>query len=384
MAQPQPPAWRPTTQQELLVRAAIDDGERARDAWVKWLSGVDFARLDNGSRRILPLLYHNLQRLKVEHPLMQTLGRHYRQTWVANQLAMRDMEELIAAFAARGINTLVLKGAAMIARYYSDVGTRPLGDFDLLVPFDQTSQAVNLLVELGWRGDKPLHLLTEDQRAPFHGMGYRHEKKAIGCDLHWHIMHLHLSPTYDAPMWEASLPLQVGNAQCRILCPEHLLVHIFFNGCINESGSNVRWLPDALLVLRQSNAIDWDRLVAHCQRLEFVQPAAVMLDYLRSEWEMPIPREAVDVLAETPVSYRMRRVYECLNTRKQDRSGTQVFWLLFTQYQLAQPGASRFLPLGFLQFLRHRWSLDGGLGRTLAYAWRRTRGVDPQQAKEMV
>jgi hypothetical protein len=52
-------------------------------------------------------------------------------------------------------------------------------------------------------------------------------------------------------MWDSAVPLQVGKAQSRALCAEHQLIHLFFNGCINEAGINMRWLPDALVVLNQ-------------------------------------------------------------------------------------------------------------------------------------
>jgi hypothetical protein len=382
MAGKRPDTWRPTPQHELLVRAAIEDGERARMAWAQWIASVDMEKLDVASRRILPLLYRNLQRLGVEHPQMSNFSRSYRHAWAHNQVAMRHLEQIVDSFEKQGISTMLLKGAALIVRYYPDLGTRPMADFDLLVPVPQTDAAIALLNEQGWHTDQPLKVLSTEKRAPFHGIGFFHENKAMGCDLHWHIMHIHLSPIYDAPMWEAAVPVKVGNTQTRALCPEHQLIHLFFNGCVNEGGANMRWLADALVVLKKEPIIHWDRLVAQCQLLEFVRPVAAMLNYLRTTWDVPVPVETIETLAHTPVSYRMRKVFECLNTPKNERSGWQIFWLLYTQYQIARPQASRFFPFGFVQFLAHRWSLDG-VGRAVNYAFLRLRGVTAEKASEI-
>ena len=43
----------PTSQQELLLRAALLPGKEAIDAWREWKSGVDVDQLDPGSLRLL-------------------------------------------------------------------------------------------------------------------------------------------------------------------------------------------------------------------------------------------------------------------------------------------------------------------------------------------
>ena len=78
-----------------------------------------------------------------------------------------------------------------------------MADFDVLVPVRQTDEAVARLVEMGWNCVKPLSLMTSEYRAPYNGMGFAHGNKNVGCDLHWHVLHLCLNEVYDAPMWDA-------------------------------------------------------------------------------------------------------------------------------------------------------------------------------------
>lgn len=383
MAQARPDTWRPNSAQTLLVRAALASDERGRAAWEEWIATVDLMRLDGGSQRVLPLLYRNVQRMGITHPKLAILDRLYRQTWAKNQLALRHLEELVTECERAGIQTLILKGMALALLYYKDMGTRPMSDYDLLVPADQTDAAMALMTELGWIAGKPLSQLTSDRRAPFHGMGFEHPDKQMGCDLHWHITHIHLSPRFDAPMWDAAVPLQVGKIQSRALCPEHQLIHLFFNGSVNEGATNMRWLPDVLVLLRAEPTLDWARLVAQCQMMEFVQPVASMLEYLRTEWEVPVPVETIKTLARTRVSYPMRQIFACLNRPKTDRSALQLFWMYYTQYSFSRAQANGFSLVDFIKFLGNRWSMDS-IGRTLKYGYQRLRGVAAAQAKELV
>ena len=56
---PEGDCW-PTSQQRLLLRAALLEGSHAIETWNDWKRGIILDRLDRGSIRLLPLLYHNL------------------------------------------------------------------------------------------------------------------------------------------------------------------------------------------------------------------------------------------------------------------------------------------------------------------------------------
>ena len=58
----------PSLQQLLLLRAALWQGAAALAAWSEWADSADLDRIDNGSQRLLPLVYANLHALGLEHP----------------------------------------------------------------------------------------------------------------------------------------------------------------------------------------------------------------------------------------------------------------------------------------------------------------------------
>ena len=47
--------WRPTDDQELLLKAALFKGQAAKEAWKKWDAKNQIEQIDYGSYRLIPL-----------------------------------------------------------------------------------------------------------------------------------------------------------------------------------------------------------------------------------------------------------------------------------------------------------------------------------------
>src|SRR3990172_6475884 len=104
----------PTRAQELLLRAALLQGEPARHAWQHWRMQVNLEQeWDAGTYRLLPLVYHNLRALGVDDPLMSKLRGIYRREWYKNQMLFHTIAEVLRLFHAAGIETMILKGSAL-------------------------------------------------------------------------------------------------------------------------------------------------------------------------------------------------------------------------------------------------------------------------------
>src|ERR1019366_412296 len=141
----------PTPLQALLMRAALLDGEAAFQAWRQWYGENGMERLDHGSFRLLPLLYWNLRRQAVQHPMMGILKGIHRLAWVENRLLSRGLAPALETIHGAGIPTLLLKGASLGRLHYADVGLRPMNDLDVLVPEGRTMETIRLLHDHGWR-----------------------------------------------------------------------------------------------------------------------------------------------------------------------------------------------------------------------------------------
>jgi hypothetical protein len=354
------PAWQATPTQTLLIRAALDTGAEAVAAWEAWVGQVDLERLDRGSQRMLPLLYRNLLRLKVDHPTMPRLKGIYLSTWARNQTALRELGRLAAEFEAAGILTLVLKGAAVAARYYRDLGVRPMADFDILVRAGDVDAALAILEADGWQADARTYpQLAMPYRESLHARGFIHPARRLGFDLHWHVVTTHLGTEEDAAFWAAAEPLEIGQTRTHVLCPADQLLHLCIHASIYDHMAQVRWLPDALVMLRQTPDLDWTRVAAMTERMDATLAVVPKLVYLAEQWGIAVPPAVIAQLAARPVGYRTRRLYAALATYSWERSRSQIFWLLYSQYLSTLPKNRRTLrPLGFLRFLQHRWLVD--------------------------
>ena len=192
----------PTQLQELLLRAALLEGRIAEDAWKEWRSCVDIDdvdRLDPGSYRLLPLLYRNLHSHMEEDPIMMKLKGVYRLTWYKNQMLFHTITSLLRSFQHAGIDTMVLKGAALTLLCYKDYGLRPMNDFDVLV---HTGEAMPLSGYSGnWDGNPWRFNPDEEYISVSYSHGFA-DKAGREIDLHWHIFSQCRTPDADADFWE--------------------------------------------------------------------------------------------------------------------------------------------------------------------------------------
>jgi hypothetical protein len=94
--------------------------EAAIEAWCEWKAAVDLDRIDEGSSRLLPLLYRNLHSYGVRDPMMQRYKGVHRLTWYKNHLLFHHLLPLVRAFQQEGIETMLLKGAALTLAHYRD------------------------------------------------------------------------------------------------------------------------------------------------------------------------------------------------------------------------------------------------------------------------
>ncbi len=348
--------FRPTRAQELLLRAALLSGADAAGAWSRWRACADLNHLDPGSFRLLPLLYHNLKAQGISDPLMNKLKGIHRMAWCRNQVLLERFALLLNALHGDGIGTMVLKGAAVTLLHYRDHGLRPMQDLDVLVRPEAAPAAVALLERLGW---KPLRPLPEGRRASFfrtvHSISFA-DAAGRECDLHWHVLTECCYPHADDDFWEASAPLDVHGAQTRALCPADQLLHVCVHGARWNAIAPIRWVADAMVILRTSPGLDWRRLVAQARQRCIVLPLRETLRYLRDFLSAPLPAGAMEELASFPVRPVERMEY---------------------RVRIRGPGRLGFLPEACLRYLAYGRSFDRGgvagnfltLPRALQHFW---------------
>ena len=340
-AQGAPPNGRdefwPTEDQELLLRAALSQGEDALAAWKTWKSRNHLveSELDQGSFRLLPLVYKNLAANGVEDDrLMTRLKGVYRYWWCANQQLFHETVALLEGFHEAGIRTMILKGAALSALYYRDGGVRPMSDVDVLVPYHQAVQALACLAQMGWHPSS--RSLAEDLR-------FRHAAQLLNdkgreFDLHWHVFYECLRPDADEDLWRRAVPTQMLHIATQTLGPADILLHTVVHGISWNQLPPIRWIADAMVILRSAGKeMDWDLLLEQAERRRLLLRFRRGLCYLRDTFDAPVPDDVIRRLNARRPSYGERIEYSYITLGPGGQS--QVFF-----------GYYPFILLGYFRF----------------------------------
>ena len=316
----------------------------------------------------MPQLYRNLEREGVRDPLMSKLKGVYRHTWYGNQLRLRDAAVVLSELHRRGIEPMLLKGAALTLLHYRDSGLRPMEDVDVLVRTHQWQAAVDALTDLGW---KPRVSVTPRHAAASHAMEFV-DGHARRIDLHWHLLPDSCWPRADNEFWERASTTELRGVRVSVLDATDQLFHTCAHGVKWEHVPPLRWIADAAMILGDSSVtIDWGRLVRLADRLRLILPLRDGLTLLERTLDLPVPRPVLAGLQTARVSRAERWEYR-LRTRPASRALGRLpeHWLRYRRLRGAPEGLRPITFVGYLQVIldcdgigalarravfRHRW-----------------------------
>ncbi|MDH4230859.1 MAG: nucleotidyltransferase family protein [Nitrospirota bacterium] len=345
-----------TRDQELLLRAALLKGADAVDAWNEWKSGVDWeGHLDNGSFRLLPLLFTNLKRLEVKDPLMGKLKGIYLKAWYENQRLFFQAGRILDYLHKEGIRTIVLKGIPLAILHYRNYGVRPMTDIDILVPASQALLTADALKRAGW-----ISTADESLEIP---MQYRHSQQFVCAsgtevDLHWNLMLESARVDSASDFWNKAVPIKIQDVPSYALDPTDMLFHVIVHGVKWNPEPPIRWIADAMTIIRSPDPhIDWSRLMSHAKKYMVCLQIKEGLNYLNENFQAPVPKKIMDNINNMTVSYLERLEYRRLIMNGEEYSGTLLGGgpTYLIQY-LRLTKDTGFLPAlaGFPKYLRYR------------------------------
>jgi hypothetical protein len=345
----------PTVHQRLLLQAALLDGDTARGAWSAWRRTADLASADPASRRIFPLLYHNLHRLGVDDPVVRDLKENFARTYFRNRLLFARSADVLRALHAADIPTMMLKGSAVVPLHYRDLGLRPMDDVDVLVPVERAREAMVVLTRAEW---KPVYAEPHRRIAITHSTSFA-DSLYRQLDLHWHVVADAWHVALDDRFWRASVPLQIEGVATRALNAAHQLLHLCAHGVRWDDPSPIRWIADAMMVIRSAgNAIDWDAIVSESVDRHLTLPVRDGLTYLAEHFEAPVPPSTLGALASSPVSSLEQFNYEFQTREYWAPSAADVLKTLRYDYQrLASSVPLRDRPIVFARRVQDRFQL---------------------------
>lgn len=261
---------------------------------------------------MLLLLNDRLRRIPGVELSMPRLDGIVRYHWVQTQMLQRDTIELLGEFRAAGLDTLLLKGAALNATIYEE-GLRPMADIDLVVPRDQVDACLTLLDQLEWRPRFACHEVARQVIHATHLTG----KNGRDVDLHWDIFHArYLTDSQIESIWNASHTIEVGGEPTRVLCPIDQLVHICEHGVRYETTPPFRWLADTYrIVQKYGDELDWERGAQMAKEYGLLLQVRHTLEYLERHLQLDLPQGWHVFRSVTP-SLSHRAAYRIVTRRQ--------------------------------------------------------------------
>jgi|AGTN01.2.fsa_nt_gi hypothetical protein len=348
----------PTPQQELLLRASLLEGQEARAAWQQWLAQAEIDmesptwtdQLDAASYRLLPLLFMNIGNIQpIEAPLLDKLKEAYLIAFCRNQSLFNRTIGALRELKQAGIETILLKGAALALLHYNDVGLRPMVDIDVLVPTNKADDAIKVLSKSGWQ---------PGFKAP-HSQAFRSTTSGVEIDLHWHALIELSGEDSDDELWNGAVKAELNDLEVLALNPTDTLFHVCAHGMKWEGMPTFRWVADAYMVLKSGATIDWTRLVQFAKKHRLTLPLKEALIYLKELLNPPIPFDVIAQLQSERISLSERLYYYSRTAVHSERNPLLTLWAYYSEYEhfAKSHGGAKGI-IGFPAFLKHLWGLD--------------------------
>lgn len=344
----------PPGQEELLLKAALMDLPESRIAWETWIRSTDVSQINYGSQCLLPLVTSNLREKGVSHPALTKFKGIYRQTWYRNQMHMTELASVVQILQAKGIETMALKGAALLVQFYKDYGLRVLGDIDLLVKPQDFYLAIQTLLKLGWVPENFENLndisLTYIREVHFF------KESGVALDLHSHILFENIKPDAESDFWNEAQPITIRDQQTYTLNLTDQLLHLCVHGLKWSTTPSLRWIADSILLLRSESFIDWNRIIDQSTKWNVMMTMKVALQYLANQMNAPIPGEILTHFDQTPIRDEDHKQYQIYNFPRKLPTSLQRRYFVYSNYYAREKA---FLPRlwGFLHFLQHSWGV---------------------------
>lgn len=249
-----------------------------------------------------PLLYWKFSKsgelASLPEEVHGALRAMYARTWAYNQKIFEELRRLAQLFHEKDIPVVVLKGACFALTIYPDIGLRPMGDLDILVPAARLGEAVEAAESLGYSEAHPEASPGLNDLLSHHACLQKSGPVPVMLEIHNSLV-ADKTYAYAVPVdwfWEQVEPLS-GSANNKfesllVLTPTAQLLYAASHAMLQhgEHNSPLRWYYDLDRLIRVSgDRLDWELLIS--QAREFVWGSALREALSRTQeyFGTPIP-----------------------------------------------------------------------------------------------
>lgn len=295
--------------------AALDEARAlATQNDIAWDSFLQAARAGSVS----PLVYEAVRGQDLlPASVEESLRLDYFGVARINVLRFHRLEEVLRRLTDKGIDVILLKGAALAEAVYGNLALRPMCDFDLLIHKEDVDAALGVLAELGYeRGVdfRPDYRYTYRNQIAV----YKADGEGTMIEVHWHPIKF-VSYQRAVPVdwfWQTALPIRIGDSSAKMLGAEAQVLHLCYHivqhgGCKKVS---LRQLYDVAEVIVSCGAqLDWDRLLVQAQAFDLALTVQQVLGRVKEEWDVQMPDQVLDRLRALRPSAVEKQLYTLLD-----------------------------------------------------------------------
>jgi hypothetical protein len=364
----------PTPAEQSILEACFAKDERARTALERLPSLDKLREVDPAAQQLLPLLCRRWSASELPAEIAEYGPRLHLALWRQNRLRLAGAQAIARGLQARSIETLWLKGAALLTGVYKDAGLRGMADVDFLVREQDAERAIEFLLADGWLAEDGFS--TADilrLRRVLHGWQFERgagdEKET--CDLHWRPVVRCYSPQVTEMFWNGAREV-VG---LRIPCATDQVFHVCAHGFEWSGSSKIRWIPDALMLLRSGQPMDGERLCALARSSSMTLRLSMMLRYLQEHFDVEVPLNVLQSLGTSKARRWETREAAILQKKLPLGFADSIGWHVIHYHRLrpfdGKWSHRAFLP-GFTEYLKLFLRVRGA-GALFSALWREIR-----------
>lgn len=309
---------------ELLLQAALLEGQQALSAWNKWVNLVDINQITVASQKLLPLVLQNLKRQGISDPAMDKMKGIHRYIWVKNTTSFHAYLPLFEELNLRQIPFMFLKGTALLFCGYSDFGLRGMQDIDILIPEEYISEVHRILLQYNIRCKflkfRAARAFSPGLLSVVNGVAFV-KKDCLELDLHWKVL-INNEKDITSLLWENSQQITAMGISFYIPKPEALFFHVCQHGVDYNLEPTFRWIADAFILQKAFLDFSWDTVRNYAQSYQEESSMAHVLLYLKKTFRIECP---LSLKAEESLSY-LQRIAAKPNSRRISALKTLWSW----------------------------------------------------------
>ena len=255
---------------------------------------------------ISPLVFSRLPKLAKHYDIpkyvAEELKKDYYLSATKNALIFEELKKVLGLFNQRGIQIIVMKGAALAETVYGNLALRPMSDVDLLVKNEDLYQIDGLLKKLGYSpADRAVddvdftstYLTTLDYRSS--------AKNSLSFHVHWHFVNStipnesYINHIKMDDIWQDAVKTNIADTETWVMSPHHLIIHLSEHALrVTHSLNKLSYFCDIDRAINYyGKSLDWDLLVRDTIKFNLNKMVYTTLYFSRYFVDANVPEEVL-------------------------------------------------------------------------------------------